>query len=233
MRAAAKQTRHNIALGLGEHLPNSIGAVRIIMGGDQQGRTFGQAIGQCRFGLKAFVIQSWRKRNGPVANITRGTAHQGYIRADAGAHHDQTARVNMSICRQPVDPNLHIVNRQIPVARAAGIAVAAQINIQQGITGRLQIGNDRRIGRAIAVEHVQRDDERRRLFGRRIKVASQTDAIGSLNRDELRFALRGHGKAKREQDENDDSLMKTHIIDAPDFENARKTYAAGSVSIWL
>ena len=185
MRAAAKQTRHDIALGLGEHLPNSIGAVRIIMGGDQQGRTFGQTVGQCRFGLKAAVIQPWRKRNGPAANLTGGAAHQGRVGADAGAHNDQAARANMPIFRQPVDPNLHIVNRQVPVAGAAGIAVTAQIDIQQGIAGRLQIGDDRRIGRAIAVEHMQGDDERRRLFGRRIKVASQTDAIGSLNRGEF------------------------------------------------
>ena len=185
MRAAAKQPRRDIALGIGEHLPNRRRAVRIIMGGDQQRRTFSQAIGQCRFGLKTFVIQPWRKRNGTAANLTGGAAHQGRVRADAGAHNDQAAFANMPIRRQPVDPNLHIVNRQVPVAGAAGIAVAAQIDIQRGIAGRLQIGDDRRIGRAIAAEHVQGDDERRRLFGRRIKVASQTDPIGSLNGDEF------------------------------------------------
>ena len=115
MPAAAKQLHRDIALGIGEHLPNSIDAFPIIMGGDQQSRTFSQAIGQCCFGLKAFVIQPWRKRNGPAANITRGTAHQRYIRADAGAHHDQTALANMLICRQPVDPVGRIVNRQVPV----------------------------------------------------------------------------------------------------------------------
>ena len=84
---------------------------------------------------------------------------------------------------QPAGPaSDDIIDGRVPIARPAGFAVPAHIDIEQRIAGCLQIGDEGIVGAAAAIEHVQEHDDGRvaEFGGRCVEVGDDANVIGAL-----------------------------------------------------